>query len=100
MRVPPRVRRDCELKLNIQRVWDANFQVYGVRKVWRQLKREEIVAERYTVERLMRQLGLGGAATGGEPASAAAHAGQRFLSCSTWFEVDGDDLRLLPLNDA
>jgi transposase InsO family protein len=63
-RVPPRVRRDRQLKLDIQRVWDENFQVYGVRKVWRQLNREEIAAARCTVERLMRELGLRGAVRG------------------------------------
>ena len=63
-RIPPRVRRDGELKVDIQRVWDENFQVYGVRKVWRQLNREEIAAARCTVERLMRQLGLRGAVRG------------------------------------
>jgi putative transposase len=39
-RLPSRVRRDRELSDEIQRVWDENFQVYGARKVWRQLKRE------------------------------------------------------------
>ena len=34
---PPRVRRDAALREHIRRVWEANFQVYGVRKVWRQL---------------------------------------------------------------
>ena len=63
-RVPPRVRRDRELKVDIERVWDENFQVYAVRKVWRQLHREEIAAARCTVERLMRQLGLRGAVRG------------------------------------
>ena len=63
-RIPPRVRRDRELKVDIQRVWDENFQVYGVRKVWRQLSREEIAAARCTVERLMRQLNLRGAVRG------------------------------------
>jgi transposase InsO family protein len=63
-RVPPRVRRDRELKVDIRRVWDENFQVYGVRKVWRQLNREEIAAARCTVERLMRELGLRGAVRG------------------------------------
>ena len=43
-RVPTRLQRDRELKLDIQRVWDENFQVYGVRKVWRQLNRENITA--------------------------------------------------------
>ena len=38
-RLPPRVQRDRELSGEIRRVWDENFQVYGARKVWRQLKR-------------------------------------------------------------
>ena len=63
-RIPPRVQRDRELKVDIQRVWDENFQVYGVRKVWRQLNREDITAARCTVERLMRNLGLRGAVRG------------------------------------
>lgn len=63
-RVPPRVRRDGELKVDIQRVWRENFEVYGVRKVWRQLNRENIAAARCTVERLMRALGLQGAVRG------------------------------------
>jgi len=63
-RAPARVRRDRELKPEVQRVWDDNFQVYGVRKVWRQLNREQIVVPRCAVERLMRQLGLRGAVRG------------------------------------
>jgi putative transposase len=63
-RVPARTQRDRELEVDIQRVWDENFQVYGVRKVWRQLKREKIAAARCTVERLMRALGLCGAVRG------------------------------------
>jgi putative transposase len=39
-----RERRDTALQADIRRVWDANFQVYGVRKVWRQLRREAIAA--------------------------------------------------------
>jgi len=38
--VPGRARRDADLREKIRRVFDANFQVYGVRKVWRQLRRE------------------------------------------------------------
>ena len=63
-RVPTRTRRDRELKVDIQRVWNENFQVYGARKVWRQLNRENIAAARCTVERLMRDLGLRGAVRG------------------------------------
>ena len=42
-----RARRDAVLKGEIRRVWDENFQVYGVRKVWRQLNREGIPVESY-----------------------------------------------------
>ena len=39
-RLPERVRRDADLKVEIRRVFEENFRVYGVRKVWRQLRRE------------------------------------------------------------
>ena len=45
-------------------MWDENFKVYGVRKVWLQLKREGYQAARCTVERLMRQMGLPGVVRG------------------------------------
>ena len=48
----------------IQRVWDEEFQVYGAKKVWKQLNREEITVARCTVARLMRGLGLKGAVRG------------------------------------
>ena len=48
----------------IQRVWQANMQVYGAVKVWRQLAREGTVVARCTVERLMRHLGLRGVRRG------------------------------------
>ena len=72
-RLPARARRDIELSGDIQRVWDDNFCVYGARKVWRQLNREQIAVARCTVERLMRFLGLHGAVCAGvraEPPSA------------------------------
>jgi putative transposase len=59
-----RTKRDDGLKLEIQRVWDDNFSVYGVRKVWRQLTREGCVVARCTVARLMRDLGLRGVVRG------------------------------------
>ena len=46
--------------VQIQRVWEQNFRVYGARKVWRQLNREGVIVARCTVERLMRRLGLEG----------------------------------------
>ena len=63
-RLPPRRQRDRELESQIQRVWEENFQVYGVRKTWRALKREDIEVARCTVERLMARLGLRGAVRG------------------------------------
>lgn len=52
-RLPPRAKRDAELTGDIQRVFNANFQVYGVRKVWRQMQREGHDVGRCTVARLM-----------------------------------------------
>jgi putative transposase len=59
-----RARRDQFLMPHIQRVWQANFQVYGADKVWRQLQREGIQVARCTVERLMQYLGLRGVMRG------------------------------------
>ena len=59
-----RAQRDDDLRAAIQRIWDANEQVYGPRKVWRQLKREGECVARCTVERLMRTMGLRGAVRG------------------------------------
>ncbi len=59
-----RAHRDEQLAPEIQRVWQANMQVYGADKVWRQLAREGTVVARCTVERLMRRLGLRGVVRG------------------------------------
>jgi putative transposase len=61
-----RAQRDQALCERIRHVHEANFGVYGARKVWRQLRREGVPAARCTVERLMRQLGLHGAVRGKE----------------------------------
>ena len=63
-RLPERAKRDATLKPEITRVFTENFAVYGVRKVWRQLKRESMDVARCTVERLMRDMGLKGAIRG------------------------------------
>jgi transposase InsO family protein len=63
-RISDRRKRDQWLEAEIERVWDENQQVYGVRKVWRQLKRENIAAARCTVERLMKRLGIEGVRRG------------------------------------
>jgi putative transposase len=59
-----RAQRDETLRAAIQRVWNAHYQVYGPRKVWKQLKREGVVVARCTVRRLMRAMGLEGAVRG------------------------------------
>ncbi len=56
--------RDDHLKVEIRRVFDANFGVYGADKVWAQLRREGISVARCTVERLMKELGIRGAVRG------------------------------------
>jgi putative transposase len=63
-RLPRRLQRDQVLRGEIRRVYDANFRVYGARKVWRQLEREGIEVARCTVERLMGALGLAGVVRG------------------------------------
>ena len=64
-RLARRAKRDLVLA-EIRRVFEANFRVYGVRKVWRQLGREGAGIARCTVARLMRQMGLQGAVRGRE----------------------------------
>src|SRR3954452_11522047 len=63
-KLPPRTRRDMTLRAEIRRVYEENFQVYGVRKVWRQLLRDGIAVARGTVARLMRAMGLQGVVRG------------------------------------
>ena len=63
-RVSARARRDGWLSGEIRRVYDEHFQVYGVRKVWRQLRGEGVTVARCTVARLMRRMGLQGAVRG------------------------------------
>jgi transposase InsO family protein len=55
-----RARQDAALQIEVRRVFDENFRVYGVRKIWRQLKREGFDVARCTVSRLMRDMGLQG----------------------------------------
>jgi putative transposase len=63
-RRPTRAKRDETLTIEIQRVFEENFRVYGARKVWKQLLREGTDVARCTVERLMRALGLRGVVRG------------------------------------
>jgi transposase InsO family protein len=63
-RLPARAQRDAVFEGEIRRVWQENFEVYGVKKVWKQLNREGLPVARCTVARLMRGLGLQGAVRG------------------------------------
>nr|WP_256252169.1 IS3 family transposase [Streptomyces sp. yr375] len=60
----PRSVRDEGLKEQIKEVYEANYRVYGARKVWRQLNRQGQKVARCTVERLMREIGIAGAVRG------------------------------------
>jgi transposase InsO family protein len=62
--LPARAKRDASLMPQIVRVFDENFQVYGARKVWRQLRREGHDVARCTVERLMQSMDLQGVIRG------------------------------------
>ena len=64
LRLSARARRDLALRVEVRRVFDANYRVYGVRKVWRQLQREGFDVARCTVARLMRAMGLAGVIRG------------------------------------
>jgi putative transposase len=59
-----RARRDEALRVQIRQVWEDNFAVYGVRKVWRELRRHGEAVARCTVARLMGAMGLKGAVRG------------------------------------
>ena len=63
-RRPARACRDERLSEHVLRVWRENREVYGVRKVWKQLTREGQAVARCTVARLMRHLGLTGVVRG------------------------------------
>ena len=63
-RLSARARRDAALKIEVRRIFEENFGVYGVRKVWRQLTREGFEVARCTVERLMQAMGLQGVIRG------------------------------------
>jgi putative transposase len=59
-----RAQRDEVLKAIIRRIWTEQQQVYGARKVWKQMGREGLREARCRVRRLMRELGLVGAVRG------------------------------------
>lgn len=72
-----RALRDAQLRVEIKRVWDANYQVYGARKIWRQLGREGIGVGRDHVARLMGELGICGVVRGAKRRTTTPTAGDQ-----------------------
>ena len=72
-KLPAQAKRDAALKVEVRRVFEENFHVYGVRKVWRQLQREGFDVARCTVARLMREMGP----QRRDPGQADPHHGER-----------------------
>ena len=66
-RLSDRAKRDAELKPEIERVFEQNLKVYGVRKVWHQMHREGFDIARCTVARLMKDIGIEGVIRGKRP---------------------------------
>ena len=63
--IPRRTHQDMILKGEIQRIWDENKRVYGAKKVWKAINKENVYkVARCTVERLMRSMGLRGVIRG------------------------------------
>ena len=62
-----RAKRDRTLRPEIERVWEQNYKVYGVHKVWHQMRREGFDVAKCTVARLMRDMGLEGVIRGKKP---------------------------------
>ena len=95
-----RAKRDDALRMQVKRVWKENF-VYGSNKVWRQLKREDVVVARCTVERLMRSMGLRGATRGRAfkvttSADEAASAVPEVIRCrGPWRKIDSVEFATL-----
>ncbi|MFF3000657.1 IS3 family transposase [Streptomyces sp. NPDC057950] len=69
-----RTLRDAELKTLIAQAFEANYRVYGARKIWRHLNRQDVTVARCTVERLMRDLGINGAVRGRKVITTVADA--------------------------
>ena len=91
-RLSARTRQDIRLKIEVRRVFDENFSVYGVRKVWRQLKREGFDVARCTVSRLMMGHGIATVLSVGKPVQKMercddAHTGALRIDVNRQFKV-------------
>lgn len=92
----PRQKRDVTLREEIKRVWESNFSVYGLRKIWRQLRRDGHTVARCTVERLMRQIGLRGVVRG--KVKRTTIASHRIATSAHWTSYGGISTRIGPTN--
>ena len=63
-RASARAKSDAAISVKIDAAWDANRKLYGARKIWHVLRRQGEDADRCTVERLMRRLGIRGVVRG------------------------------------
>ena len=77
-----RAKRDIALKPEIERVWEQNYKVYGVRKVWHQMRREGFDIARCTVARLMNDMGIEGVIRGKKPKTTIPDGGVRQIRTS------------------
>lgn len=66
-RLSDRAKRDEDLKPEIERVFEENLKVYGVRKIWHQMRCEGFDIARCTVARLMKDFGIEGVIRGKKP---------------------------------
>jgi hypothetical protein len=64
LRLCVRAKHDAALMPEVQRVFKENFRIYGVCKIWRQMKREGHRIARFTVARLMQNMDLQGVVRG------------------------------------
>jgi hypothetical protein len=51
-RLPARAQRDAVLRGEIRRVWREQYEVYGAKKVWKQLNREGLPVARLRSRRM------------------------------------------------
>src|SRR5438128_7653825 len=76
-----RAQHDEVLRAIIRRIWTEQHQVYGPRKVWKQMGRENLRAARCRVRRLMREMGLAGAVRGRAWTTTTAASSQSDRPC-------------------
>jgi hypothetical protein len=62
-----RTLADRAVSVEIRRVWESNYRVYGAKRVWLTLRREGLQVARCTVERLMSDMSMAGVQRGRRP---------------------------------